>query len=88
MTTTIKICTGCDCSKRFSDETVKKAESVLKIKAGQSTPDGRFKLEKTGCLSHCELGPNVYFENKGEGHVEHGMLPHRIEKKLTSLLHP
>ncbi len=88
MTTTIKICTACDCSQRFSDETVKKAESMLKIKVGESTPDGRFRLEKTGCLSHCERGPNVYFGTELEGHVENGMLPHRFEKKLNSLLKP
>ncbi len=86
MTILIKICTSCDCTQRFSDETVKKAEDMLKIKAGQTTPDGRFRLEKTGCLSHCDHGPNVYFGTELEGHVENGMLPHRLEKTLNKLI--
>ena len=97
----IKVCTGCSCEKRFAEETLKAAEEALGIKAGESTPDGQFKLEKTGCLSHCSSGPSIFLgknENSNkrstenaadavliDGEVISGMLPHRLQKKIKEL---
>lgn len=91
---TIKICCGGTCTLNFSFDTVLKAEKMLGIKAGETTPDGKFRLEKTGCLSHCELGPNVLFMKQSsplsmvlnEGKVENRMRPQQFEKKLQELL--
>ena len=90
----IKICCGGTCTLNFSFDTVAKAEKMLGIKAGETTPDGKFRLEKTGCLSHCELGPNVLFMQQSspltmimqDGKVENGMRPQRFEAKLKTLL--
>ncbi len=89
----IKVCTGCSCDKNFSAESIQKAEHVLDIKVGETTKDGQFRLEKTGCLSHCELGPNVLFCKADgplsavmiDGEVKNNMLPHRLEAELKSL---
>lgn len=89
----IKICTGASCWQNFANENLKKAEEVLGIKAGETTKDGKFRLEKTGCLSHCEDGPNVLFIHQNgplslvmmDGKVENNMLPHHFEKKLRAL---
>ncbi|MFA6024463.1 MAG: NAD(P)H-dependent oxidoreductase subunit E [Candidatus Gracilibacteria bacterium] len=89
----VKICTAGSCTRNFGLETLERAEKVLGIKAGETTPDGKFRLEKTGCLSQCELGPNVAFLSQEsplsmlftEGHIEHHMLPSRIEAKLNQL---
>lgn len=32
-------------------------EAVLKIKPGQTTPDGLFTLKETNCLGQCHKGP-------------------------------
>lgn len=89
----IKICMGSTCRLNFGPDTLAAAEETLGIKAGESTPDGRFRLEKTACLSHCELGPNVAFMQQAgplsivmtDGHVERNMLPHRLKQKLEEL---
>lgn len=89
----IKVCTGCSCSKNFSEESLKRAEDFLEIKAGETTADGKFRLEKTGCLSNCEQGPNVLFCKADgplsalmiDGEVHNNMLPHRLKKKLEEL---
>lgn len=88
----IKICTGYLCSQNFAEENLCIAEKILGIRAGESTPDGKFRLEKTACLSHCEEGPNVLFAQGGplslvmtDGEVERNMLPHRFEEKLKQL---
>jgi len=36
----------------FGPDTLATAEKVLGIKAGETTPNGQFRLEKTGCLMH------------------------------------
>lgn len=89
----IKVCTGCSCEKKFGNETLKRAEKALGIKVGETTSDGQFRLEKTGCLSHCELGPNVMFcKTDGplsvlmnDGEVKNKQLPNRIEQEITRL---
>lgn len=89
----IKVCTACSCEKYFSADVLKRAEKVLGIKAGESTPDGQFRLEKTGCLSHCEEAPNVLFcQADGplsavmmDGEVKTNCLPNKLEKELKAL---
>jgi NADH:ubiquinone oxidoreductase subunit E len=89
----IKVCGSCTCKVRFADASIKRAEQVLGIRVGQTTEDGKFRLEKTGCLSHCEEGPNVMFCKADsplasimvDGEVKHGMLPDKLEKELTKL---
>lgn len=89
----IKICTGGSCTRNFGLESLARAEKVLGIKAGETTPDGKFRLEKTGCLSQCEAAPNVLFMQQSsplsmvmmDGKVEVNMLPNRLEQKLLEL---
>ena len=89
----IKVCVSCSCEKAFAQEVLQKAEKVLGIQAGETTPDGRFRLEKTGCLSQCESAPSVLFAKATsplsmlmiDGEVKTNMLPHRLEKELEKL---
>ena len=89
----IKICMGSSCRQNFAEENLAMAEKTLGIKAGETGADGKFRLEKTGCLSHCEDGPNVFFSSQNgplslvmtDGKVENNMLPHHFEKKLNAL---
>lgn len=89
MTQVIKVCVGCACAKNFGEDNLKRAEKILGIKAGETTPDGRFKLEKSGCLGHCSEAPNVLFCSESamgsiinDGEFHNKMLPHRFEKLL------
>lgn len=89
---TIKICLGGTCLNNFSVDTLKRAETVLGIHAGESTADGKFKLGTCGCLSNCEQGPNVYFGTQDSplsalmgGTIENHMRPNAIEAKIKSL---
>lgn len=92
----IKICTSCSCEKRFSNETIKAAEQTLGLKIGEENE--HFSLQKTGCLSHCEEGPNVFigkiknsdynaplnaFELDGKVHTN--ILPHKFKALIQDL---
>jgi len=88
----VKICTGCACSKAFGHDNVKRAEKVLGIKVGETTADGKIRLESSGCLGQCSQAPNVYFGSgsplsmtMNDGIVENKMLPPKLAKKLKEL---
>lgn len=89
----IKVCQSGSCRRNFAEDSLKRAEQTLGIKAGETTPDGKFRLEVCNCLSNCEVGPNVLFAAVNsplaavlvDGHVENNMLPARLEAKIKSL---
>ena len=66
---TISVCTNVCCMLRGGDEILEHIESLLNIKAGQSTPDNKFYLKKEEeCLAACTGAPmmmlnHVYHEN-------------------------
>lgn len=65
----ISVCTNISCMLCGGDEILAHVERRLGIKAGESTPDGRFYLKREEeCLAACNNAPmmmvdHVYFEN-------------------------
>jgi NADH-quinone oxidoreductase E subunit len=64
----IGVCSTISCSLSGSREVLEALERVLGIKAGQTTEDGLFSLEKVECLGSCGTAPvlmvdDVYYEN-------------------------
>jgi NADH:ubiquinone oxidoreductase subunit E len=92
----IKVCQAGSCRRNFAEDSLKRAEKVLQIKAGESTPDGQFRLETCGCLSNCDDGPNVFIQSQGSplmnimgnGTIENHMRPDALEAKIKALQTP
>jgi NADH-quinone oxidoreductase subunit E len=64
----IQVCTNLSCSLLGVDSLVKYLEDKLKIKAGETTPDGKFSLITVECLGSCGTAPVMqinqdYYEN-------------------------
>ncbi|UCC64371.1 MAG: NAD(P)H-dependent oxidoreductase subunit E [Anaerolineae bacterium] len=78
----IKVCLGTACHVRGGVQVLEKLERDLHIKAGETTPDGKFSLEVVRCLGACALGPLVVVD---EGHHSE-MTSAKVEKLLTPLL--
>ncbi len=53
------VCVGTACHVRGAAQVVDVFERELKVKAGQTTPDGNYTLETVNCLGACALGPLV-----------------------------
>ncbi len=53
----IQICTTLSCMLRGSDELLKHLETKLGIRAGETTPDGRFSIVRVECLGSCGTAP-------------------------------
>ena len=53
----IQVCTTLSCMLRGSDELMRHLERKLSIKAGETTPDGKFSLVRVECLGSCGTAP-------------------------------
>ena len=53
----LRVCQTLACSLQGSRQLLEHFESKLGIKAGETTPDGKFFLEEVECLGACEIAP-------------------------------
>jgi NADH-quinone oxidoreductase subunit E len=55
----IRVCVSAICEMMKSDEVISQLEKILGIKAGETTPCGRFTLEVSECLGQCQSVPSM-----------------------------
>lgn len=60
----IRVCLGTACHVRGGHRVMAEFEKQLGIRAGQTTGDGRFDLERVACLGCCALGPTVVVDGR------------------------
>jgi NADH-quinone oxidoreductase subunit E len=61
---TIRVCQGTACHVRGGHQILVQFEQCLGTGAGETTPDGRFSLERVACLGCCALAPVVTVDGK------------------------
>ncbi|MDX9857255.1 MAG: NAD(P)H-dependent oxidoreductase subunit E [candidate division Zixibacteria bacterium] len=57
--TVVRVCIGTACHIRGARQIQEQMETALKIKAGETTADGKFTLEVVGCVGACAMAPVV-----------------------------
>ncbi|PWM31888.1 MAG: NADH-quinone oxidoreductase subunit NuoE [Verrucomicrobia bacterium] len=77
----IKVCKGTACHVRGSGSLLSALEERLKIKEGETTPDGAVSLERVACLGACALAPAIVVDDKVHARLT---LP-ELEKILKEL---
>lgn len=75
----IRVCLGTACHARGAPEVLDRIETVLEIRAGETTENGKFTLQSVGCVGCCALGPVVAIDDD-----YHQMTPDKVEKILAS----
>jgi len=65
----ICVCTGTACHVRQANVIITKLEMDLKIKAGETSPDGQFSFETVNCLGAYALGPLVTANEEYSGNM-------------------
>ena len=65
----INICLGTACFVRGADKLLEKCEELLKIKNGETTPDGKFTLTTLRCVGACGLAPVMQINDKTYGNI-------------------
>ena len=63
----INICMGTACFVRGADKLLDKFETLLNIKNGETTPDGKYTLTTLRCVGACGLAPVVQVNGKTYG---------------------
>lgn len=66
---TVKVCLGTACHVRGSERILGFMEHSLKIKAGETTEDGVFSLERMACFGCCALAPVVVVDKDVHGRI-------------------
>lgn len=75
----VRVCAGTACYVRGGPRILDSVERTLGVRAGETTPDGKFTLETVNCLGCCALGPVVEIDGQ-----YHGKLSAASVKKLLS----
>ena len=66
----INVCMGTACFVRGAELLLKDIQDKLKIKAGQTTTDGKFSLDALRCVGACGLAPIIMVDGKVYGRVK------------------
>jgi NADH-quinone oxidoreductase subunit E len=64
-----KVCLGTACHVKGGALILETLEKELKVKSGQTTPDGQFSLEGVRCMGACALAPIVVVDDQPHGQM-------------------
>jgi len=76
----VSVCLGTACHVRGGPRIMDKVEESLNIKAGETTQDMKFTVERVNCLGCCALGPVVVVDKDYYGKVA----PAKVKEVLKS----
>jgi NADH-quinone oxidoreductase E subunit len=75
----LEVCINLSCSLKGARRCLRYLENKLGIKAGETTPDGRFTLRGMECLAACDKAPMMHINNEA-------MHTNLTEAKLEQIL--
>lgn len=78
----IRICKTITCSMKGESQILLAIQDMLKIKVGETTPDGAFSLLQTNCLGFCHKAPAMLINNE----VYTELTPEKVREILSSYL--
>ena len=76
----VNVCLGTACHVRGGPRIIDKVEESLNIKAGETTQDMKFTIERVNCLGCCAIGPVVVVDRDYHGKLT----PAKVEEVLES----
>ncbi len=76
----IRTCVGTACHVKGAPFVVETIERELGIKAGETTPDGKFTFDTVNCLGACALAPLVVIDDEYYGKMDQN----KIKKLLDN----
>lgn len=76
---TVHVCLGTACHVRGGHQILEEVERRLGVKAGETSADRKFDLERVACVGCCALAPVVVVDGK----VHAGMSPKRVSSLLS-----
>ncbi len=77
---TVKVCEGTACHVKGGAQLAGTIEETLKIKAGETTKDGQFSLERVACLGCCALAPVIVVDETAYGYCTPGRINNILDR--------
>lgn len=74
----IKVCCGTACHVKGSALLLDALQAELGIKAGETTRDGQFSLEKVNCLGACGIAPVIAVDEEFHGRMSPRQIPRML----------
>jgi NADH-quinone oxidoreductase subunit E len=78
----IRLCKTISCSMKGKNQVLLAIQDMLKIKTGQTTPDGKFSLVETNCLGWCHEAPAMVINHE----VYTNLTPEKVRGILSEYL--
>jgi NADH-quinone oxidoreductase subunit E len=66
---TVRVCMGTACHVRGAASVLQAWSEALRVKPGETTPDGEVTLEQVSCLGACGLAPTVMVDATTHGRL-------------------
>ena len=76
----VGVCLGTACFVKGSEKLLDTAKEALKIKEGETTPDGKFSIDATRCIGACGLAPVFTVNEEVYGKATPEMMKKVIEE--------
>lgn len=76
----VHVCLGTACHVRGAPRVLDKIERDLGIKAGETTRDNRFTVERVNCVGACALGPMMIVNGQYSGEMTTDKVKPLLEK--------
>jgi NADH-quinone oxidoreductase subunit E len=75
----LRVCKSLPCFYRNSNIVLQTIEKEIGIKAGESTPDGKFSLEMSNCIGGCDKPPAMMVNDE----LYNDLTPEKVIKILN-----
>ena len=78
----IRICKTISCAMKGKGQVVHAIQDMLKIKTGETTPDGKFSLLETNCLGLCHKAPAMLINHD----IYTDLTPEKVREILSEYM--
>ena len=75
----IRVCMGESCTANHGGRILRAIEDHVRIAVGDTTPGGRFTVEKMSCAGNCAVSPTVMIDEDLRGRVTPSDVPSLLE---------
>lgn len=76
----VRVCHGEACLANHGNRVLQKTCKQLQVAAGETTPDGRYTIEKVYCVGNCGVSPTVVIDGDLYGRVSADQVTALLER--------
>ena len=78
----IRVCKTITCAMKGKNQVIFAIQDMIKVKVGETTPDGRFSLLETNCLGWCHKAPAMLVNDE----VYTELTPEKVREVLSAYM--